>query len=134
MANLSSRQLLFVDIPAGIVENSDFDLTTTYPAFLAQLYTLSGRVADRLGGLPTPRTRGQGFTLNDGPWWYRIVQLVDADGDGTSGRPNKGEWKILNTPDNYNSMIEEATNLDRETGWIEVQHVSMSLRLLWHPY
>ena len=130
MAPLNSRKLLFVDIPAGIVENADFDLTTPYLAYLSQLCTLSGRVADRLGGLPAPRTRGQGFTLNDGPWWYRVVHLVDANGDGAPGRLDKGEWKILNTPGSYHTMIEEVTNVDRDTGWVEMQHVSQSSRSL----
>ena len=125
MTELNTRKLLFVDIPSNRVEEGRFELATPYAVFLSLLCTLSGRVADKLEGLPEARLRGEGFTLNDGPWWYRIVQIDDIGGDETPRWLKKGEWRILNNPKNYNDMIEELTNEAAETQWIEIQHVRL---------
>ena len=121
-------KITFSDIPSAIVLEDELTPSTRFQDLLTKLYTISGQVVHQLEGLPQTRARGQGLTLIDGPWWYRLVK---PDYTNASTRLIKGAWKRLQNRDNYDTLLIE-TNLQngKEDGWVEVKHVSHST---WSP-
>ena len=128
---LAPLKVVFVDIPANIaIDDILCPDSTSFHDFMACLCKLSGSVIDQLKDLAQLRVRGQGFTLDDGCWWYRIVsQEKSRNGDNTSPvKIRKRTWKVLDSSFGYDALLAEMSlGVTTDGGWIEVQHVSKSL-------
>lgn len=121
---LDPLKVIFIDISAGIAEEESFTPETHYPEFLGLLCRLSGRVADSIPRLPEPRAFGQGLTLSDGPWWYRLAKRVASDDASGNDIVQKGPWILLESLYAYDHLIGQMTlGTGTQGGWIEVQHV-----------
>lgn len=116
----------FVDKPGDIVEECLVGPKSTFPNFLALLSDLSSRVAHKLTNISQPRFPGEGFTLAEGRWWFRITRAADP--------PTTSEWKVLNNHAAYDNLLAEMTlGVGREDAWVEIQHVSLECYLPTFP-
>jgi hypothetical protein len=125
-------QVTFVDVPAAIELSENFTpLTTSYPTFLSLLRTLSGSVVHKIANLPQQYVQGQGFTLSEGGWWYRLVKPVSSGvSEATLDQTTleKSPWTLLDCLYGYDKLVGELCLGVKWSGaCVEVQHVGLSL-------
>ncbi|KAG9788234.1 hypothetical protein ABEF93_005635 [Exophiala dermatitidis] len=101
----------YVDLIANIEQNGAVSHDIGFPHFLSTLTDLSNQAA-RNSEVSYTRIVGNGFTLSDGPWMYRI----------TKGEV-KRDWQMLRTRADFNRMMDEVF-CSCEDVCVEAQHSS----------
>lgn len=117
--------MFLVDIQAGLREKIEIDKNCEFDAFLDVLTSKTADLSQSITGVNHNSLPRRGYTLADGPWWYRIAKFDGSyvpESVNTSGTEAQHHWWLLNNVADFERLHAELAREPR-TSVIEIQHV-----------